>query len=413
MAETEATRAAASAARTSRARLVAFLARRTRNLAAAEDAVAEAFRAALETWPRTGVPAAPEAWLLTVARRAHGQAARRARTAEAGGTEVLRALDEAQALAEERADMIFPDDRLRLLFAAAHPAVDAAARTPLLLQAILGLPAHRIASAFLVSPATLSQRLVRAKERLREAGAAFEEPDAADIPARLETVMEAVFAAYGTAWDATPGADDGARDLREEAIWLGETLVALLPGEPEPKGLLALMLHADARRAARRVGGAYIPLEEQDVSLWDHAKIAQADALLRAAGEAARFGRFQCEAAIQSVHAERRATGRVNTAALVTLYAALARFRPTPGVLTARAAATLAHGRPEEALALLAAIPEASTAAYQPFHATRAAAFAAAGRPAEARAAYDRAIGLAEEQAVRDWLAARRRALDA
>ncbi len=411
MAETDATRAAAAAARTSRARLVAFVARRTRNLAAAEDAVAEAFRAALETWPRTGVPAAPEAWLLTVARRAHGQAARRARTAEAGAPEVLRALDEAQALAEEKADMIFPDDRLRLLFAAAHPAVDPAARTPLLLQAVLGLPAHRIASAFLVSPSTLAQRLVRAKERLREAGTAFEEPDAADIPARLETVMEAVFAAYGTAWDAAQGADDGARDLREEAIWLGETLVTLLPDEPEPKGLLALMLHADARRAARRVGRAYVPLEEQDVTLWDHGRITQADALLRAAGKAARFGRFQCEAAIQSVHAERRATGRVNTGALVTLYAALAAFRPTPGVLTARAAATLAHGRAEEALDLLAAIPEAGVAAYQPFHATRAAVLAALGRAVEARAAYDRAIGLSEDPAVRDWLAARRRAL--
>ena len=242
----------------------------------------------------------------------------------------------------------------------------------------------------------------------REAGTAFEEPDAADIPARLETVMEAVFAAYGTAWDAAPGADEGAKDLREEAIWLGETLVALLPGEPEPKGLLALMLHADARRAARRAGGAYVPLEEQDVSLWDHLKITRADTLLRAAGEAARFGRFQCEAAIQSVHAERRATGRVNTGALVTLYAALARFRPTPGVLTARAAAMLAHGQPEEALRLLDAIPEASTSAYQPFYATRAAALAALGRIEEARTAHDRAIGLAEDPAVRDWLAARR-----
>jgi RNA polymerase sigma-70 factor (ECF subfamily) len=289
--------------------------------------------------------------------------------------------------------------------------VDPTARTPVLLQAVLGLPAHRIASAFLVSPATLSQRLVRAKERLREADAAFEEPDAADIPARLETVMEAIFAAYGTAWDDAPGADDGAKDLREEAIWLGETLVTLVPREPEPKGLLALMLHASARGAARRAGGAYVPLDAQDVSLWDHAQIDRADALLRAAGEAARFGRFQCEAAIQSVHAERRATGRVNTAALVTLYAALARFRPTPGVLTARAAATLAHGQPDEALRLLDAIPESSTGAYQPFHATRAAALAALGRLQEARAAYDRAVGLSEDPAVREWLAACRAAL--
>ncbi len=404
MTETDPIRAAEEAARTSRARLVAFVARRTRDLAAAEDAVAEAFRAALETWPGTGVPAAPEAWLLTVARRADGQARRRAKTAEAGAAEVLRALDEALALAEEGRGMIFPDDRLRLLFAAAHPAVDAGARTALLLQAVLGLPAHRIASAFLVSPATLSQRLVRAKERLRVTGAAFEEPDAADIPARLETVMEAVFAAYGTAWDAVPGADDRARDLRDEAIWLGETLVALLPGDPELKGLLALMLHADARRAARRVGGAYVPLEQQDVSLWDHERIDRADALLRAAGRAARFGRFQCEAAIQSVNAERRATGRVNTGAL----RGAGPLRPTPGGLTARAAATLAQGRPEEALCLLDALPPGAVADYQPFHATRAAVLAATGRVQEARGVYDRAIGLAEDPGVREWLAALR-----
>ena len=409
---TATTRAAEAAARTSRARLVAFLAARTRNLAAAEDAVAEAFRAALETWPRTGIPEAPEAWLLTVARRAHGKVERRAKTADEAEPEILRALDEAAEVTRERADMIFPDDRLRLLFAAAHPAVDAAARTPLLLQAVLGLPAHRIASAFLVSPATLSQRLVRAKDRLRETAGGFEEPSAEDIPARLETVMEAIFAAYGTAWDAAPGADAGARDLTDEAIWLAETLAALLPEAPEPKGLLALLLYSDARSAARRVGGAYVPLEEQDASLWDHAKIARADALLRAAGTANAFGRFQCEAAIQSVHAERSATGRVNTGALVTLYAALARFRPTPGVLTAQAAATLADGRPEEALRLLDAIPAEATAAYQPAHATRAAALAALGRADAAREAYARAIGLSEDPAVRAWLSAKRDTLD-
>jgi RNA polymerase sigma-70 factor (ECF subfamily) len=307
--------------------------------------------------------------------------------------------------------MIFPDDRLRLLFAAAHPAVDAAARTPLLLQAVLGLPAHRIASAFLVSPATLSQRLVRAKDRLRETAGGFEEPAAEDIPARLETVMEAIFAAYGTAWDAAPGADAGARDLTEEAIWLAETLATLLPDAPEPKGLLALLLYSDARRAARRAGGAYVPLEEQDTNLWDRAKIERADALLRAAGTANAFGRFQCEAAIQAVHAERRLTGRINTGALVTLYAALARFRPTPGVLTARAAATLSDGQTAQALRLLDAIPAAATAAYQPFHATRAAALAALGRSADARDAYARAIGLSEDPAVRAWLTARRDAL--
>jgi RNA polymerase sigma-70 factor (ECF subfamily) len=396
---TDARAAAEAAARQSYGRLVAFVAARTRNLAAAEDAVAEAFAQALSTWPARGIPDRPEAWLLTVARRAAGKSARRNATAATARAHIERALQEAEETAIARADRPFPDDRLRLLFACAHPAVDEGARTPLMLQAVLGLTAERIASAFLVSPATMGQRLVRAKARVSSLG--FAEPQPEDVKDRLPDVIDAVYAAFGTGWDDAPGAET-ARDLATEAIWLAETLAALLPLEPEPKGLLALMLYAWSRRKARRdPAGAYIPLADQDTALWDGTMIARADALMADAARANRFGRFQCEAAIQSVHAERARTGRTNHAALETLYEALARLHPTTGVLVARAAAALAAGRADLTLARLDAL--IGVERYQPWWAVRAEALAALD-DAGADAAYTRAIGLSSDAAVRAWL---------
>jgi RNA polymerase sigma-70 factor (ECF subfamily) len=406
--------AAERAARDSFGRLVAFVAPRAGDLAAAEDAVAEAFRAALETWPRRGIPDRPEAWLLTAARRAAGHARRRAGTAGRALPDLARALDEAEEAAMQPASP-FPDNRLRLLFACAHPAVDEAARTPLMLQAVLGLPAHRIASAFLTAPAAMSQRLVRAKAKVSAMG--FPEPAPEDVAARLPDVMDAVHAAFGAGWDDGPGSE-AARDLAAEAIWLAEALCLLLPGESEPKGLLAAMLYAAARTAARRdANGAYVPLGEQDTALWDRAMIARADALLAGAGHwagngatlgagrAGAFGRFRCEAAIQAVHAERAHTGRTNHDALAVLYEALARLRPTVGVLVARAAAAAAAGNPALALDRLDALAGAADG-YQPYWAVRAHALAALGRP-EAAAAYTRAIGLASDPALCAWLSAR------
>ncbi len=200
-------------------------------------------------------------------------------------------------------------ERLKLLFVCAHPAIDAAARTPLMLQTVLGLDAARIASAFLLQPSAMGQRLTRAKRKIRDAGIAFELPESDELPPRLEAVLGAIYAAYGSGWDDVEGADPRRKGLAGEAIHLGRLLWQLMPAEPEMQGLLALMLHCEARRNARRTAtGAYVPLSEQDVTSWSRPMIEEADSLLSAAEEIGRIGRFQLEAAIQSVHARRAST---------------------------------------------------------------------------------------------------------
>jgi RNA polymerase sigma-70 factor (ECF subfamily) len=244
----EARAAADLAARASYGRLVALLARQWRDLAAAEDALAEAFRAALERWPLDGVPARPEAWLLTAARRVLIDQSRAGRV-RTDAEPTLALLSEQFSMTEPS---LFPDDRLKLLFVCAHPAIDASARTPLMLQTVLGLDAARIAAAFLTSPAALGQRLVRAKAKIRDAGIAFETPERGELPARLDAVLQAIYAAFGSGWEDVAGADPKRRGLAREAIWLARLVTALMPDEPEARGLLALMLHSDARRMARR-----------------------------------------------------------------------------------------------------------------------------------------------------------------
>jgi predicted RNA polymerase sigma factor len=399
---TGAARAAEQAARDHYARLLALLAARTRDLAAAEDALAEAFRAALDAWPRTGVPDRPEAWLMTAAKRAVGAA--RARSATAAS-----ALPTLMLLSPEEAELpaAIPDHRLGLMFACTHPALDPAVQTPLMLQCVLGLTAERIAPAFLMTPAALGQRLSRAKSRLKEAGATFAIPEADEIAPRLPQVMEAVLAAAALGWEGVPGSDPARVDLAGEAAHLAEVLSALVPGEGEPKALLALILYVQARAPAR--AGGYMPLSEQDTGLWDAAMIARADRLLAEAGSMRRLGRFQLEAAIQSVHAERARTGRVNWAALVTLHAALQRMAPSTGGAVAQAAVMMEVAGPEAALAALDAV--SGIAAFQPAWALRAEALARAGQAAGAREALVTALGLAEDPGLRDWLAHRLDAL--
>src|SRR5579863_1084553 len=253
-------------ARRSYGKLVAFLAARTRDLAAAEDALSEAFAAALDNWPRLGCPSNPEAWLTTVARRKFLDASRsRQREVPSDGVEETAAAMQAAADSAE-----IPDRRLGLMFACAHPAIDRAIRAPLMLQAILGLDAARIASAFLISPATMSQRLVRAKNKIRQAGIPLDIPGRNELQDRLDTVLDAIYAAFAEGWIDAAGTDVARRDLAEEAIYLGRVIVALLPDEPEGLGLLALMLHAEARRPARRnTEGDYVPLAQQKPSLWN------------------------------------------------------------------------------------------------------------------------------------------------
>ena len=206
----------------------------------------------------------------------------------------------------------FPDERLKLLFVCAHPAIDPAMHTPLMLQTVLGLDAARIAHAFLISPTTMGQRLVRAKTKIRDGGIRFEIPQERELPQRLDAVLEAIYAAFGIGWDDMAGVDQRGRDLAEEAIWLARVLLQLMPGEAEVHGLLALMLHCEARRAARRgPDGRYVPLSEQDCQKWSLPLIEEAERHLAEASSRGRTGRFQLEAAIQSVHAERARSGRI------------------------------------------------------------------------------------------------------
>src|SRR6202047_538705 len=290
-------------ARESYGRLVAYLSTNTRDVASAEDALSNALVAALTAWPRDGVPQNPEAWLLTTARHSLIDLVRHQQVALASEPTLLLLRDEPK---EATLSPQFPDERLKLLFVCAHPAIDPAMHTPLMLQTVLGLDAVRIAHAFLVSPATMGQRLVRAKTKIRDGGIQFEVPQERDLPQRLDAVLEAIYAAFGIGWDDMDGVDQSGRELAEEAIWLGRVLLQLMPREAEVRGLLALMLHCDARRRARRAPNAhYIPLLEQDSQQWSLPLIKEAEGHLAEAASRGRTGRFQLEAAIQSVDAER------------------------------------------------------------------------------------------------------------
>jgi RNA polymerase sigma-70 factor (ECF subfamily) len=313
----------------------------------------------------------------------------------------------------EPATAAFPDDRLALLFVCAHPAIDDAIRTPLMLQTVLGLDAAQIASAFLVAPAAMSQRLVRAKARIREAGIRFEVPGARDLPSRLAAVLDAVYAAYGSSWEDVAGADPRCAGLAAEAMWLGRLIVACMPDDPEAKGLLALMLHCEARRAARRdPDGRYVPLDRQDVRRWSRAMIDEAEQLLLDAARAGRPGRFQLEAAIQSVHARRAITGRTDRDAIALLYEGLIRLAPTIGAMIGYAAAIAEARDARAALAVLDGMPAERVASYQPYWALRAHLLGGLGRGSEAEEARARAIGLSEHPAVREFLAGRSLAPD-
>jgi predicted RNA polymerase sigma factor len=395
-------------ARESYGRLVAYLSARTRDVAAAEDALADAFTTALRTWPRDGVPARPEAWLFTTARRRLIDRARHERM-RADAAPTIRLL---VRNGDEMSDEVFPDERLKLLFVCAHPQIDAGIHTPLMLQVVLGLDAATIASAFLTSPAAMGQRLSRAKTRIRDDGLAFAIPDRPELPDRLAAVLDAIYAAYGSGWDDLAGADPRRRGLTAEAVWLARMVLQLLPDEPETRGLLALMLFCEARRPARRDGGGgYVPMSEQDTGQWDAGMIAEAERLLSAAGEQRRPGRFQLEAALQSAHTEGRRRGRTDWHVITVLYEGLVRMSPAVGALVGRAAALAETNGPSAGLAALESIDPQISKNYQPFWAVRAHCLYSLGRTADALDAYDRAIGLTEDPAARAFLLRRRAAV--
>ena len=399
--------AADAVARRGYGKLVAFIAARSRDVAAAEDALADAFAAALADWPVHGVPRNPEAWLLTTARRKLIDVQRRRRTAKAAEPELGRATELlASAPDEEGDDMQIPDQRLALMFACTHPAIDASVRAPLILQTVLGFDAAMIASVFLASPAAMGQRLVRAKTKIKQAGVPLRVPEREELAERLDAVLAAIYAAFAEGWQDPAGTEPARRELAEEALYLGRLVTEVLPDEPEALGLLALMLYADARRRARRTrDGDYVPLAEQDAELWDDALIDEAEALLARASERRAPGRYQLEAALQSAHVNGRRVGRVDWPGLLVLYDALLEVSGSPVVAINRALALAQLRGAAAALASLDALAaDRRLADYQPYWAARAELLAQTGARGEARSAYERAIGLERDAAVRRFL---------
>jgi RNA polymerase sigma-70 factor, ECF subfamily len=395
-----AARAAERVARESYGRLIAFLAARTRDVAGAEDALGDAFAAALRVWPRDGVPDNPDAWILTAARRRQTDAFRRSQTRALGDAHLRLMAEEIDAVDAEREAI--PDRRLALMFACAHPAIERGMRAPLILQTILGFNAEEIAAAFLIPPATMGQRLVRAKTRIRETGIPFGVPE--DLTERLQTVLDAIYAAYSKGWNEV--GDAGVPEIAEEAVWLGHLVVSLLPDEPEAKGMLALMLYAESRRDARRdSAGAYVPLGQQDTTLWDASQIANAERLLSEASRSGPTGRYQLEAAIQSAHTARRMTSAETWPAIVKLYDHLLALTDSPVVVLNRAVALAEVEGPDAALSAIDPLAgDRRMLGYQPYWAARAHLLARADRVPEATEAFTVAIGLTTDDAVRAYL---------
>jgi len=398
-------RSAAVAARDSYGRLLALLAAATSDLAAAEDALADAFERALRTWPSQGVPGSPDAWLLTVARnRLRDQW----KSAWAQRTVPLDAGRDAAALIDEIDVDAIPDRRLELMLVCAHPAVERAVRTPLMLNTVLGFTAEQVGRAFSVPASTMATRLVRAKKRIKAAGIAFRIPDRAELPARMTSVLEAVYGAYVIDWSTGPQA----RPLPSQALHLAEVLTTLVPRDPEARGLAAV-IELSAARAPARVDaeGRFVPLADQDPALWDPRLISRAHEHLRAAHAQGKLGRFQLEAAIQAVHCARARGGPTDWPTLLTLHRVLHAVAPSLGSSVALAAVTAEVDGPAAGLATLEALlDEAGQDArrFQPASATRAHLLDRLGRRQEAVAAYESAISLTHDAAERQYLEHRR-----
>jgi RNA polymerase sigma-70 factor (ECF subfamily) len=387
--------------RLSYGRLVAILAARMGSLQEAEDALSDALVVALTEWPMTGSPQHPDAWLLTAARRRWTDMKRHDQVARRYGEHLV-------LLEDERASMqtVFPDERLKLMFVCAHPSIDAQLRTPLILQAVLGLDAKRMASAFLVSPGTLGQRLTRAKHKIAVAQIPFESPPVDALSERLPHVLDAIYAAYSVGFDGIPTGDQKAAGLADEAVWLASLICKLLPEAAEAHGLLALMLFSEGRRSARldQITQRFTPLDRQNTELWDRRMLNDAEQSLRNARRTLTLGRYQLEAAIQAVHVSRRMTGQTDWNQILLLYEGLVHISPTVGALTGRAVAIAeVYGAPQGLAALDSINPELRTS-YQSWWAVRAHLAARAGAYELAIEAFDRALGLTEDDAVRHYL---------
>jgi RNA polymerase sigma-70 factor (ECF subfamily) len=398
--------AAAVAARDSYGRLLALLSASTSDLAAAEDALADAFERALRTWPERGVPGNPDGWLLTVARNRLRDRWKSAQSQLTGPLDVER--DAPVHLDDLDLDAI-PDRRLELMLVCAHPAIERAAHTPLMLNTVLGFTADQVGRAFSIPASTMATRLVRAKRRIKAARIPFRIPDRGDLPGRMAAVLEAVYGAYVIDW-ATTGPQ--ARQVPTEALHLAEVLTTLAPDDPEAHGLAALVQLSAARLPARLDGrGRFVPLAEQDPSRWHERLIHRAHEHLRVAHARGQVGRFQLEAAVQAVHCARSPAGATDWPALLDLHRALQAVAPSLGGAVAFAVATAEVEGPAAGLARLDELLGAagdSARRFQPARAARAHLLERLGQHAAAATAYDSAIDLTHDPAEREYLRDRR-----
>lgn len=396
--------AAQQAARDSFGRLLSWLAWQWHDIAAAEDALADALLKALDRWPIDGIPSSPDAWLLSVAKRELLQVARHNK---------MRSDPAVTALLEKEYDetspmVSIPDARLKLLFVCAHPAINEKIRTPLMLQIVLGLQVADIAPAMLTSPTTLAQRLVRAKQRIKDTGLRFDEPEASELPERLHDVLEAIYGAFGLSVDVIAGAENRVTDLQQEAIFLCNLVCELLPKAAEAKGLLALILFRQARRTAEyNADGDFVPLSEQNINQWDKTTILRADQLLWSAAQQRQPGPFQLEAAIQSAHCHRLFASYTPWTDITLLYAQINQYYPTIGSRVAGAVALAESGDPEAALAQLQAIEKCHISSFQPWWVAYSHSLKLMGKMKEAKAALTTALGLTSDIRLRKYLESR------
>jgi len=392
--------AAEMAARQSYGKLLAWLSWQWRNVSAAEDALSEAFASALKHWPEGGVPESPEAWLLTAAKRNLLMAARRQRLED--DPSVLTLLP---GLTAEPVDVrTISDERLRLLFVCAHPAIDSSVHTALMLQLVLGIDAARIANAFLLSPTALSKRLTRAKAKICDAGIPFSEPEPGELRTRIGAVLEAIYGAY-TVNDSTI-IDVDVDDLADEALFLAQLMSEQIENDAEVYGLYAWLLYCESRRHARfDEAEAFVPLDEQVPTLWRNDLIHKAEFNLAKAAELKQVGPYQIEAAIQAAHMQGVLDQNTPWREIAMLYQQLLFLGPTVGARIGHAITVArATENPAKGIELLDAIQTSGVKGHQPWWAARANLLAMMGRKKEAESAYMRAIALTRNEAVQNWL---------